>query len=307
MTDDQGPHWIHILLKGEEKHDRDVYVEELERSSLSTIVIPPLEFKYKNIEELNKLFIRLIDSNKRLGIIITSPRVVEAVARAVSLMNEDLHLKLNYLLDSDLIFPIGSKTAEEWRKKTSLGCNHNAARTGDGLGLVDFIRGFCDRTLQEETILIYPRGNLANRRIEDELRRVKNLHVETIEIYETSVRPNLADMVTTELKNVAKSTPRVMNVNFVCFSPSGVYGLRRHFDDIIEGCKQSDMEFFFSSIGATTKVALIESKFRVWSTACKPSPRSLVSSLLGALNWSGGHKGVRISSGKVIPTDGSLS
>lgn len=287
---EEGRTWIHVLLKGEKSADDEVsnahddYLEEFARRSLIAILIPPLQFRYKNLEKLKTTLIRSTIENNQLGLIITSPRVVEAISRAFSCMNNLERTQLAQKLNPSLIFPIARKTAIELKKKTSLDYNCCATESGDSAKLAEYVEKHANSTFKA-TKLIYPKGSLASSAIEDRLSKNTNLSIETLIVYETNIVEDIGDTILEKLEGlVSKGDIKChqLCINFIFFSPSGVKSFKSNLEKIKTGLDKMKCSMVFSSIGQTTENAIKCNGLEVSCVAEQPNARSLVDCVVEA-------------------------
>lgn len=290
--------WVHLLFRG--SHDtnvfatqsdlRDEYVEEFARVGHAAITIPILKFQFKNIDQLANL-IRDLPDDSANGLIIVSPRVVEALERAFGLFDEETKFDLCAKFDSDLIFVVGPKSAKECESRLDLRYNEQSVECGDGADLIKFIRTYLNNNKRRPINLIYPRGSKSDSNIGESLAEEKDLTISSEVVYETIGVDNVNNVIYEKL--LSSSLPSEVRsnkliVNMIFFSPSGVECLDNSnesmlgdmFRKIVPKC---DVQFKYSSIGKTSENALREKKFDVFCVAAKPCPDSLVQSCLNRI------------------------
>lgn len=285
--------WIHLLFKGSYDTNkfaqqcdiqRDEYVDEFAKVDQTAITIPILKFQFKNIDQLANL-IRDLPEDSTNGLIIVSPRVVEALERSFGLFDEETRFDLCRKFDSDLIFVVGTKSAEECESRLDLRYNRQSAECGDGADLIKFIKTYLDNnnTKRRPINLIYPRGSKSDNNIEESLANEKDLIVSSDIFYETTGVDDIYNVMYERLLYTlpSKIISNKIVINLIFFSPSGVEcfdklsqpQLVEIFHKIVPDCK---IEFRYSSIGKTTENALVSRGLDVFCVSAKPCAESLI-------------------------------
>lgn len=294
---EQGVHHIHILIKGEHNPNNskcdhvDNYQVEFFSRGLQALVVPILQFTYSNLEELSRSLADIRSSqlqdpsrssaNLKAGLILTSPRAVDAVAEAIKLSNI---ASFTSLLDTDFVFVVGKTTANECVSKLSIDYNKQSIESGSGAELFKYIKNCC---LQSDCPIhfIYPKSSLAENNFEDLPKIAPQVSLTSIVTYETKIAPDFPIRLSTELSKLTiPCDKKVVNINLIFFSPSSVQGWARFDRDEIKRMLQTfngrQFEFSYSSIGKTTEATLVQNNFEVYCVAEKPSAISLVGSIL---------------------------
>lgn len=278
---------IHVLLKGD-THDSE-YVEEFREKNLRAFSIPVLNFEYQKLDELatGLLESSRTDADEQInGLIITSPRVVEALARALASIDVERRCDILKRFHPDLIFVIGQKTGQECVTKLGLGYNEHSANTGNSQNLLNFIKDFRSTHADKPFChLIYPKGSRSDNSIVDGLSGVAGTRVIPMVVYRTLPSSDIRTSITREVKQLGLTESKDMVINLIFFSPSGVEVLLQFDEDQL--CEEIRCHFAFkkvevkySSIGMTTKEALSRIDRRVSCVSDKPNPSSLVKSIL---------------------------
>lgn len=296
--------WIHLLLKGEKHQSKDVlttddeYLDTLRSEKLKTITVPVLKFEYKNLQELANSLQEPIDqlpipnvTTVDYGLIVTSTRVVEALHKALELIEPSKKDAVLRRFNPELIFVVGERSAKEFQNRIGCNCNIESSQSGNALALTDYISRYC--TVHKKTAsirLLYPKGSRSDGTIDSFFTEHNDLKInlDSITVYDTYTVDNLEDEVLEKFhKEIApnQNAKRVI-INVILFSPSGVEALlRSNTNKLVDELKRiylNDVEIRFkhSSIGKTTESALIRNKLEVFCVATKPNPPSLLKSIL---------------------------
>lgn len=280
---------VHLLLKGDIQDSE--YVEEFKRKNLTALSVPVLNFEYQHLDELAELLQASrsdADGKQFHGLIITSPRVVEALARALTLIDAQRRCGILERFHPDYIFVVGHKTGQECIAKLGLGYNKLSAGAGNSQNLLTFIRNLRNAQADKSTFhLIYPKGSRSDNSVEDELNDLVGMRVVAMVVYKTMPSSNIQASIFREISQM--SIPQSINilvVNLIFFSPSGVEGFfQTDHDNFIEQIRgkfpsQCYIEVRYSSIGMTTKAALSQNNRLVSCVSDQPNPNSLVKSIL---------------------------
>lgn len=288
---------IHVLMRGDrsesdEDPEDDEYLSEFRNRGLYAVHVPVLDINYMNLDRLADLIERKLASNcSDLGLIITSPRVVTSLVKAVAHHMEDRESLMR--LNEESVFVVGKKTGRICRTKLGIGFNKSSEESGSGADLAEYItRVFAEK--RGPTTLIYPRSSLANDVIEERLKMVDSLYIESLVVYETKTISDLARSIHSAVENCHefhRDAGTRFVLNLVMFSPSGVTGLTQvDWTDLkyrlskTLDLQSERVEFKYSSIGQTTANSLRQGGFKVLAQANKPEPKSLVDCILAAIN-----------------------
>lgn len=291
--DDTKTEWIHVLLRGERNcsgdncettKTHDNYNFEFERRSLTAVTVPILEFTFKNLNILLRALMELSETDLHNGLIITSPRVVESLNKALDGLNQEAKVHIIKRINSELVFAIGDKSSKDCYDKLGLECNRSAIQSGNSFELARFVKHACKQL--QNTVLIYPKSSLADTTIEDLLKDVNSVKIRPIIVYETNTTDNISLALIKKLASLKISNEVLyLIVNLIFFSPSGVEGFskvdRAELNSLVSSvfpqCKQ--IQFKFSSIGKTTEAALRDKNYEIFCVATKPNAESLVESI----------------------------
>ncbi|OQV17544.1 putative Nicotinamide/nicotinic acid mononucleotide adenylyltransferase 1 [Hypsibius exemplaris] len=231
----------------------DPFVEVLQQLHFRVALIPVLTFQFLGLPEYQAA---LYQPECYSGLILTSPRTVEALALAIK-SNEDVWQK-KYLAEWNAkpVYVIGEGTAALAREigLTSV-CGDT---TGCEVNLSEFIRG--RKELHEKKLLL-PCGDLRLETLRLSLSE-QQIPVEFVEVYETSAHPKL--VATVHEKLALEGFPDVV----VFFSPSGV----QFMDEILRAESVAFKQAKYVAIGPTTAEALKSAGYPVSAVANKPTP-----------------------------------
>lgn len=297
--------WVHLLFRGgqssHEGCDQDDYESEFSKRQLISATVPLLDFRFKNMDKLAELLEDHRDYDSCKGLIMTSPRVVEAIHEATKLIITR-PMTIDGIKDSywwgfktDLFFALGERTLSAIDKNLNLLCNPEAHKCCNGRSLGKFIRKWLHEEHNNLTEglprgcyvnLIYPKSSLADDTIEKELANIPNLELTSIVVYETHVIKEIESKVIERLRetNILNGTSKLV-INMIYFSPSGVNGFLQLDHDkfrkrIMELYPNRVVEFKYSSIGRTTEAALEKHGLDVFCVSDEPNPHSLVESII---------------------------
>lgn len=279
--------WINLLFRGDKSLKNcsdDEYVAEFASKNLLAKTIPVLDFYFKNIDELSKLIVGSsdLDSDSAYGLIITSPRVVEGLARAVQYLG-DRKSEAFGRFNLDLVFVVGEKTSKECDTKLGLKHNLESSKSGNGQSLARYIKSYCNNIKVSVIKLLYPKSSLSGNLIEDELGSADKIIIDSLIIYETKSISSLKNLLIEELQELKKevlNSSRKLIINMIFFSPSGVQGFlnnRVQFDNMFPS---RQVDILYSTIGPTTEAFMSKNNLQVYCVAEKPNPKSLVECLL---------------------------
>ncbi|TGZ47117.1 uroporphyrinogen-III synthase [Temnothorax longispinosus] len=247
-----------VLCKGlSEKSDRqETYLETLESAGYSCECLQTLRFEFVNILELRA---RLSVADGYSGLILTSPRTVEAVALAAK---EDPSILYHW--KQMPAYCIGPATDSLARSQLNL--QHCVGSdSGNSKRLAEKI--VLDMK-KDSKPLLYPCSEIARESIccivED------RIPIEKIVVYRTLKSETLEQ----ELPKMLDKCPRI----FVFFSPSTVEHIKTQLKRNFYNIKHIKA----IAIGPVTRDALINSGFNVYATADKPEPVALMHAIRAA-------------------------
>lgn len=295
--------WIHLLFRGDQPQENvtnnyedrsDEYTVEFEKKGLVAICIPVLEFNFINIGKLSSLLIESTlnhgGDKYSTGLIITSPRAVEAIGKALKLVSSQLeHDKILERIDEDLVLVVGEVSGKKCQSELGIEYNSEAAKSGNAKALAKYIEENLNRMEVSSTLrFIYPKSSRSDNLIENAFQNASKKEIKPIVAYETKPSSNLECTITRELAKIRfvdKGLAEKLIFNLIFFSPSGLESFSNFGRDkflqqlelIFPGYK---IELRYSSIGKTTEEALLREKIDVFCVSKMPNAASLVESIL---------------------------
>lgn len=251
-----------ILFKGDGSEKQpDPYVQELQNIGLKSFVIPVLHFEFISADKILK---ELQNPEEYSGIIFTSVRAVEAVKKAVQLI-EDTDDKIS-LIDKWKCkenFSVGDTTSAAL--KSVLQLNSNGKDTGNSEALCSIIVNSFPSSCKP---FLYPCSNIRKDSVPDIL-KASGIQVAEIISYKTTCHPCIQE--SWEYLIRSEGNPEYL----VFFSPSGV-----EFVIPVLLSMLTDLSVFkFIAIGPSTEKALQTCGQQPWKVAAKPNPKSLCEAL----------------------------
>lgn len=243
-----------VLFKSESIDQSDKYVDLLEKH-FKVIAIPTLDFVYKNLDDLKE---KLENANRYSGIIFTSPRSINAVVKSLKddKLPEDWNLLRNYC--------VGESSHN--LAQSLLNLKTHGKEAGNAKDLADIIAKDNEQIVQEKPFL-FPSGNLKQDILEKSL-STHEIQLTPIEIYETIAHPFLKTSIN-KLNND--------NVDFIVyFSPSGL----KFTHPILIDCNFDFKSVKLIALGPSTKKAIEEQDLKCFAMCNKPTPESLLQTLL---------------------------
>lgn len=246
-----------VILKSESESS-DSYASLLRENQFEAIFVPTLEFRFKNLEQLQT---KLVDPDSFSGIIFTSPRSVEACEQAIKGSHLDKKWKElhNYC--------VGDVTHN--LVHSALDMNARGKQAGNANNLADFVF----ENLDGERMLnpfLFPCGNLRQDTLQLKLLDY-GYFMDAIEVYETVAH--------TELEQNLQQALLGDNAEYIAFfSPSGV----THCKAILQKMNVDLSKYKLIAIGPSTRKCLEANDMTVYKTAEKPSVEYLVKALLGS-------------------------
>ncbi|KYM97384.1 PREDICTED: uroporphyrinogen-III synthase-like [Cyphomyrmex costatus] len=248
-----------ILCKGlsEKSNMQEMYIKTLESAGYNCECLQTLQFEFVNISDLRTC---LSVADKYSGLILTSPRTVEAVALAIK---EDTSILYHW--EHMPAYCVGSMTESLARNQLNL--QHCVgSQSGNSKQLAEKI--VLD-IKKDSKPLLYPCSEIARETISC-IVGDSGISIEKIVVYRTLESKTLEQ----ELPKILEESPGI----FVFFSPSTVEHitaqLKKNF------CSIKDIKAV--AIGPVTKDALIDSGFNVYATANKPEPAALMQAIIAA-------------------------
>ncbi len=227
-----------------EPEDPDPYEAAFRTAGFGVFSIPVLTFRFIGQEGL---IAKLERPNSYGGLILTSPRAVQALAEALKWLPGEV-----VLWHTKPVFAVGKRTASELR---AIGFRPEGEESGSGALLARYIvRREVDRPL------LFLCGNLRRDEIPSALKEA-GVPFEELQVYET-LQAETIDL---------SSHPKPDWVVF--FSPSGVEAVSR----------AADLDWInvrLAAIGETTAEAIHQRGFDVEAVAAEPTPESLLEAIL---------------------------
>jgi uroporphyrinogen-III synthase len=242
--DPSGPAPAVVLLRSADRPDR--YVEAFAEAGLRAACEPVLAFRFPNQETLID---RLSAADRYSGLVVTSPRAVQALAKAFD-ERPDLHRAW----EQATAFAVGPKTAGDLRLLSLAPAGEEA---GGAEALADEI---VRRWTPGTGPLLFLAGNRRRDALPDAL-DAAGVPAEEVTVYHTHLRTALAIPGGAEW--------------LAFFSPSGVEAVQKA-EAVDPGA------FRRAAIGPTTAEALEEAGLSADAVAATPSPTGLVDAVTGA-------------------------
>jgi uroporphyrinogen-III synthase len=231
---------VFLFRSGEEA---DPYEKLLDAEGFEARSIPVLQFELLNDESLRRTLERPKDYD---GIVVTSPRAVDALADAISWLPSE-----NMLWHAKAVFAVGPRTAEAARE---IGFEPVGEDSGSAENLAAFISR---RHLARP--LLFLSGDRRRGTLPDVLKEA-GIGVEEVCVYRTVPRTDL------DLRTSGKPDWAVF------FSPSGL--------EAVESARGLDLHAIsIAAIGETTAEALREAGYHVRATAARPTPSALITAM----------------------------
>jgi uroporphyrinogen-III synthase len=226
----------------------DAYLQAFDEAGLSATCEPVLSFTFPDQERLIE---RLESADVHGGLVITSPRAVEALRQAF-----DAEPGLKVLWEEKPVFVVGPKTASKVR---DLDLTPQAQTAGDAEALVESIGAIWDEQSLRSPLLFLS-GNRRRDALPNGLVRI-GIPVTEHVVYKTHVRTDLDIEDGTEW--------------LVFFSPSGL--------ESVEASRINATSYRRAAIGPTTGDALTGAGLTPDAVAERPTPSALVQAIQEAL------------------------
>ncbi|XP_066154190.1 uroporphyrinogen-III synthase-like [Euwallacea fornicatus] len=250
-----------LLLKaqGPNSH-QDKYEALLKSKNFEVRQVKTLDFEFKN---LDKLLEKVENYDDYSGIILSSPRCVQAVHMcAFSKSVKAWKSKFNFV--------VGEATYRDALEKLGMDCR--GRDTGNGLTLSKLILEY--KPLCAKPFLI-PHGNLKSDTINLELEK-GGIGVECLEVYDSVVNNKIGHDLAEATQNF-----QLIPEYVAFFSPSGFYSSIEHLRRLPIDLK----EIKFIAIGPVTEMAILESNLPVWGVAKRPNPDDLLDVILNPIQY----------------------
>lgn len=266
-----------IVLFKADSEDDDEYLKLFKCNQLDAYCLSPIKFKFNDLDTLAAKLVNNFKSNYS-ALVITSPRILQVL----KYLNQDNKLSLECLRSLPCL-TVGPQTFKKLNDDFQHmplinNIDHNinngkdlACYLNDHLEEVDgiFIRP-----------LLYPTSNLSK----DELRNHLNeaVKIEKLVCYETLPNHDLDKDLDNLLKSLINTNYTNEDVErdflFVFFSPSGFYNFKENVNFI-----RTD-KLKLIAIGPTTKKAIEDNHFNLIATSSKPTPESLLETVLKCIS-----------------------
>lgn len=240
-----------ILFKCESEEYKKVFNE----CNLEAIFIEPLQFVFNNKEQLSEKLLQ----NEYHGLILTSPRAIEAVSKCWDPMKF-------VIWNTKRIYTVGE--ASSHKIKLLLGLESLGASAGNAENLTKIILN--DNTHNSK--FLFPCGNLSSETVPSKL-EASGITVDPITVYETKENENLKSCLMELNSNIE---PWCM----VFFSPSGCEYIHRQLQTFSN--KLCNLPYF--AIGNSTAHKIENLGVEIAGIAAKPEAQSLVESIQNYFN-----------------------
>jgi len=246
-----------VILKAE-SDSTDSYTCLLRENNFNPIFIPTLEFRFKNLDQLQE---KLQSPDKFSGIIFTSPRSVEACEQALTDIDHNIDAKWTELHS----YCVGDVTHNLIH--SALDLNARGKHTGNANNLAEFIFENLEGVRLEWPFLL-PCGNLRQDTLQVKLLDY-GYSIDSVEVYETVAHSALEH-------NLREALVNEQAEYIAFFSPSGVNCTHA----ALQKMDTSLANYKLIAIGPSTRKCLENLGFQVHKTAEKPSVEYLVKALL---------------------------
>ncbi|XP_050352292.1 uroporphyrinogen-III synthase-like [Nymphalis io] len=235
-----------VLFKSVSEDYKKVFSD----NNYEAIFVEPLQFEFMNLQELSEKLLR----NDYNGIILTSPRAIEAVSKCWSPSKF-------VIWNTKRIYTVGE--ASNQKIKLLLGLEAFGSQTGNAETLATLISS----ENSANSNFLFPCGNLRSEILPNILQS-KDITVDALTVYETKENDNLrANLM--ELNNTVN--PCCM----VFFSPSGCEYIYRQLQTFNNNL--SILPHF--AIGNSTAHKIENLGVEIAGVATKPKPESMIESV----------------------------
>jgi uroporphyrinogen-III synthase len=231
-----------VLLRS--SADPDPYVQAFEAAGWTAACCPVLSFTFTHQEALMD---HLETASAYSGLILTSPRAVQALAQAF-----EKEPALTKLWTDQPVYVVGPKTAERVKE---LGLEPKAEEAGQAAGLIDKIAASWEKQSMRSPMLFLS-GNRRRETIPQGLVKV-GIPVAEQEVYETTIRSGI------EIPDDATW--------LTFFSPSGL--------EAVQTSRVKLNDYRIATIGPTTADALSNAGMPPEAVAETPTPSDLVAAI----------------------------
>ncbi|XP_050445790.1 uroporphyrinogen-III synthase-like isoform X1 [Cataglyphis hispanica] len=248
-----------VVCKGlsEMSDKQEMYIKTLESAGYTCECLQTLRFEFVNISELRTC---LLTADKYSGLILTSPRTVEAISLAVK---GDVNILYDWRQTP--VYCIGPATHSLARNQLNL--QHCiGSESGNSKQLAERITLDVKKNSKP---LLYPCSEIARETIACILND-SGITIQKIVVYRTLA----SELLEQDLLKILIKSPSI----FVFFSPSTV----EHITTQLKRNSFNVKDIKAVAIGPVTKNALINSGFNVYATAEKPEPEALMRAITTA-------------------------
>lgn len=249
-----------VLFRSPKEGEEDLYEKTLKSADFSPYSVPVLDFNFINLDKLHSC---LLTSSKYSGIILTSPRAVEACSRALELENNESN-ETDFLdMTCYCVGPATMKCANQ------VGFKSFGHEAGNADKLAEYI--IENNTTNNTKPFLYPCSTLRRDTLSVKL-KAGGFVMEELKVYETVQSKTIDE----DLKRMTleHGSPRFV----VYFSPSGV----QYTADLYKSDILNLDETKIIAIGRTTEAALKERGMEVAAVAKTPDHTGVVEALLQA-------------------------
>lgn len=245
-----------LLLKGDKKEnmDDDLFVSMLSQNGFEVTCIPILGFQFVNLDLLCKA---IYHPDEYSCLLLTSPRAVEAISRAVA----DKEL-LHSVWSKKPTYAVGSATQ---LSAENIGLKVKGSESGNSEQLADFIIKDLSIGSFSSTSSLFPCGNMKLETLPNAL-HAAGMNVVCMTVYETSANGNVQKCLEEFIRD--KGFPEYL----VFFSPSGVKFAFPHLQKL-GFLGNHDVKHV--AIGPTTEKAILTQGEKVFGVAAQPTAQHL--------------------------------
>ena len=248
-----------VLFRSPKEGEEDLYEKGLRAAGFLPFSLPVLDFSFINLDILS---LYLTKSNDYSGIILTSPRAVEACSRALQMSSTDEEKRKICLTLT--CYCVGPSTRQQ--------ASHVGFRPVDcDAGNAEKLAKYIIESKADIKSLLYPCGNLRRDTLSVKL-KAERISLQEIVVYET-----------VKCKTIREDIEKIIDLHgepqyLVYFSPSGVQYTADLFDSGVLQLKNIKI----IAIGSTTEGELKERKIEVAATAKTPDYTGVMEALLHA-------------------------
>ncbi|KAK0088669.1 hypothetical protein PV325_011088 [Microctonus aethiopoides] len=243
-----------ILCKGlsDKNTSQEDYVECLTSAGYNCMILATLSFKFVNRDDLYEY---LSHPESHCGLILTSPRSIEAINYAVQGNIDNAWRKL----PAYCVGPSTELLAVDCLKLD----NCDGSQCGNAEDLAKYI---IHKSKLTDKSLLYPCSAIARDTL-PKILETGGIKIDKVVVYETEPSKILKD----DLVKVITNVPQI----FVFFSPSTV----QYITDVAHKNSISLDNIKSVAIGPVTATALDKAGLKVYATAVKPEPSALLQAI----------------------------